>query len=123
MSNYITITDLTIYYYIINSDMKNNYPVFTKIVLIMMFSSLFMTSCGDDNTTNTTNSPAGTVLYSQDSLSVWIQSGSSFARDSVAFSTNESGGFKVEFRLQSNVDSSQHSVGYYRYNTNGSPLV
>lgn len=90
------------------------------IFLLIIITSM-MYSCGDD--TITPNSPAGTVLYSRDSLSVWIQSGSSFARDSVSFSTNETGSFKVEFRLQSNVDSSLHAVGFYRYNTNGSPSV
>jgi hypothetical protein len=104
--------------------MKNNYPLLTcKSLFILMLCAIFVNSCGDGSTTNTTNSPAGTVLYSQDSLAVWIQSGSSFARDSIAFSTSETGGFKVEFRVQSNADSSQHSVGYYRYNTNGLPLV
>ena len=95
-----------------------------KIInLILIIISAVFCSCGDDTTTNTPNSPAGTVLYSRDSLSVWIQSGSSFARDSIAYSTNETGSFKVEFRVQSNADSSLHAAGYYRYDTNGSPVA
>ena len=91
-------------------------------LLLVIALAITIYSCGDDTLT-TPNSPTGTVLYSRESLSVWIQSGSSFARDSIAFSTNETGGFKVEFRIQSNADSSQHAVGYYRYDTNGSPVV
>ena len=98
--------------------MKNNYPLFILFIIISLLAS-----CGDDSTTNNNNTPAGTVLYSKDSLSVWIQSGTSFVSDSVSFATSETGGVKVEFQVQSNADSSLHAIGFYRYYSNATPAI
>ncbi len=99
--------------------MKINRIIYLCLPVII---ALIISSCGDDNTTNTNpNTPSGTVLYSQDSMSVWINPiGSGQSRDSVSYSISTPTAIKVEFTVQSNADST-YAVGYYFFNTNSSP--
>jgi|SRR4030095_533881 len=94
--------------------MKKNYPLF----ILFIFTSL-LASCGDDD--KPTNTPGGTVLYSKDSISVWL-SPSTFSEgaDSVYYSTSNAVPVRVEFTLQSNADST-HSLGYWFFITNSTP--
>ncbi len=81
----------------------------------------FIVSCSD-NSTSTTTTPAGTVLYSQDSIAVWFQpTDSAIGTDSLYYATTNSGGVKVEYTIESNADSS-HAYGYYSLYTNASPV-
>lgn len=89
-------------------------------IFLLISSAIIVNSCGDDTTTNTPVIPSGTVLYSQDSMSVWIQTSSGEGHDSVSYSISTPTAVKVEFTLQSNADSS-HAMGYYFFNTNSSP--
>ena len=53
------------------------------MLLLVSFVSI-LSSCGDDDPiTNNPGVPAGTVMYSADSISVWLSS-VGFARDSGA---------------------------------------
>ncbi len=91
------------------------------VLFLVSFVSIF-SSCGDDDTTtNTPGVPAGTVMYSADSISVWLNS-VGFARDSVSYSTSETGSVKVEFTIQSNVDTPS-AFGKFGFYTNGTPVV
>lgn len=94
--------------------MKNIYPV-----IICLFIGLLFSACGDDDPVNP-GTPSGTVLYSRDSLSVWLQP-STFAEgsDSVYYSISTAAAVRVEFTLQSNADST-HARGYYFFTTNSS---
>lgn len=95
----------------------------TLYIPLMIFILLFSSCSDDDNTTNT-NTPSGTVLYSNDSLSVWLQQGiSSSGIDSAYFSTQNTGGVKIEFTIQSNADSTDHSEGYYGIYSNATPVI
>jgi hypothetical protein len=98
--------------------MKNPFKFFVFLIIC----AFAVSSCGDDdNPTNTTQ--PGTVLYSLDSISVWFGGGVvSSGSDSVYYSTQNSGGVRVEFHLQSNADSSDHSQGYYGIYTNATPV-
>ena len=92
------------------------------LLFLMLVSFVFaLSSCGDDNTTNTTVTPPGTVLFSRDSISVWL-SGVGFSRDSNYYSTTETGSVKVEFTLQSNIDT-PFAIGRYGFYTNATPVV
>ena len=88
--------------------------------MLVSFISI-VSSCGDDTTTNNPGTPAGTVLYSADSISVWL-SATGFAKDSAAYSTTETGSVKVEFTLQSNVDTPS-AYGRFGFYTNATPVV
>ncbi len=91
------------------------------VILLVSFVSI-LSSCGDDDTTtNNPGVPPGTVMYSADSISVWLST-TGFARDSVAYSTSETGSVKVEFTIQSNVDTPS-AYGKFGFYTNATPVV
>jgi hypothetical protein len=90
------------------------------LLLLVCFVSI-ISSCSDDTTTNNPGVPAGTVMYSADSISVWLSS-TGFARDSVSYSTSETGSVKVEFTIQSNVDTPS-AYGKFGFYTNATPVV
>lgn len=90
------------------------------LLLLVCFVSI-ISSCSDDTTTNNPGVPAGTVMYSADSISVWLRS-TGFARDSVSYSTSETGSVKVEFKIQSNVDTPS-AYGKFGFYTNATPVV
>lgn len=94
-----------------------------KYILLLLLVSIIsiVSSCGEDTTTNNPGTPAGTVLYSADSISVWLST-TGFAKDSAAYSTTETGSVKVEFTLQSNVDTPS-AYGRYGFYTNATPVV
>ena len=90
------------------------------MLLLVSFVSI-LSSCGDDDPiTNNPGVPAGTVMYSADSISVWLSS-VGFARDSVSYSTSETGNVKVEFTIQSNVDTPS-AYGKFGFYTNSTPV-
>ncbi|MBN8583983.1 MAG: hypothetical protein J0M37_02720 [Ignavibacteria bacterium] len=89
------------------------------LLLLVSFVSI-ISSCSDDTTTNNPGVPAGTVMYSADSISVWLSS-TGFARDSVSYSTSTSGNVLVEFTLQSNVDTPS-AYGRFGFSTNSTPV-
>lgn len=80
---------------------------------------VIMYSCGNDSVTTPTT-PSGTVLFSEDSLSVRLQPGSASGGDTVYVSMESTGGLKIEFNLESNADST-HAIGYYGVYTNATP--
>ncbi len=92
------------------------------LLSLILISFVFaLSSCGDDNTTGTTVTPPGTVLFSRDSISVWLSS-TGFSRDSNSYSTSETGSVKVEFTIQSNVDTPS-AYGKFGFYTNATPAV
>ena len=97
-----------------------------KFYLLVLFSaSVLFFSCGSDSVTNP-NSPAGTILYTWDSVSVWIQpSGHGTSSDSVTFSTSQTGSVEVIWTLQSNADTAfcKPHWGFYTNATPSIPLV
>ncbi|MBE2217349.1 MAG: hypothetical protein IAE90_04035 [Ignavibacteria bacterium] len=94
--------------------------IFFSAFLIILVSML--ASCSDDDTTtNNPGVPAGTVMYAADSISVWLSS-TGFAKDSVSYSTSETGSVKVEFMIQSNVDTPS-AYGKFGFYTNAIPVV
>lgn len=93
------------------------------IIAVSFFSLIIFQSCGDNSSNTNHGSPAGTVLYSKDSVNVWLQPGSvAFGTDSVSYSTSESGSVLVEFTIQSNADS-VHAIGKWGFHTNATPVV
>ncbi len=94
-----------------------------KYILLLLLVSIIsiVSSCSDDTTTNNPGVPPGTVMYSADSISVWLSS-TGFARDSVSYSTSETGSVKVEFTIQSNVDTPS-AYGKFGFYTNATPSV
>lgn len=93
-----------------------------KYILLLLLVSIIsiISSCGDDDpVTNNPGVPAGTVMYSADSISVWLSS-TGFARDSVSYSTSETGSVKVEFTIQSNVDTPS-AYGKFGFYTSATP--
>ena len=92
---------------------------FYRILTITLLTLTFF-SCGDDDTTTNPQTPSGTVLYSADSMSVWITSSFGEGSDSVSKTISTPTAIKVEFTVQSNADST-HALGYYFFNTNSSP--
>lgn len=93
---------------------------FILLLLLVSIVSIF-SSCSDDTTTNNPGVAPGTVMYSADSISVWLSS-TGFARDSVSYSTSETGSVKVEFTIQSNVDTPS-AYGKFGFYTNATPAV
>ncbi len=92
------------------------------LLLILLVSIVtFISSCGDDTTTNNPGVPPGTVMYSADSISVWLST-IGFAKDSAAYSTSASGNVLVEFTIQSNVDTPS-AYGRFGFYTNSTPVV
>lgn len=94
-----------------------------KFILLLLLVSIvtILSSCSDDTTTNNPGVPPGTVMYSADSISVWL-SAKGFARDSVAYSTSETSSVLVEFTIQSNVDTPS-AYGKFGFYTNATPVV
>ncbi len=95
-----------------------------KYILLLLLVSIvsIVGSCSDNDTpTNNPGVPPGTVMYSADSISVWLSS-TGFARDSVAYSTSETGSVLVEFTIQSNVDTPS-AYGKFGFYTNATPVV
>ncbi len=94
-----------------------------KYILLLLLVSVIsiISSCSDDTTTNNPGVPPGTVMYSADSISVWLSS-TGFARDSVSYSTSETGSVKVEFTIQSYVDTPS-AYGKFGFYTNATPSV
>lgn len=94
-----------------------------KYILLLLLVSIIsiISSCSDDTATNNPGVPPGTVMYSADSISVWLSS-TGFARDSVSYSTSETGSVKVEFTIQSNVDTPS-AYGKFGFYTNATPVV
>lgn len=90
------------------------------VLLLISFVSILSSCSDDDTTTNNPVIPPGTVMYSADSISVWL-SATGFARDSVAYSTSTSGNVLVEFTLQSNVDTPS-AYGRFGFSTNSTPV-
>lgn len=92
------------------------------LLLILLVSIItIISSCGDDTTTNNPGVPPGTVMYSADSISVWLST-IGFAKDSAAYSTSASGNVLVEFTIQSNVDTPS-AYGRFGFYTNSTPVV
>lgn len=91
----------------------------SKLTILLLTVVLF-SSCGDDDTTTNPQTPSGTVLYSADSMSVWITTSFGEGSDSVSKTISTPTAIKVEFTVQSNADST-HALGYYFFNTNSSP--
>ena len=92
------------------------------LILPIIFILALLASCSDDTVT-TPVTPAGTVLYSYDSISVWLTAGGvSSGSDSIYFSVNETGGVNLEFTLQSNVDTPT-ALGRWDLYTNTTPVI
>lgn len=91
------------------------------LYLILVSFVFALSSCGDDNTTNTPVVPPGTVLYSMDTIAAEREAGSTGSTDMLYYflQTISASQVSIEFRLQSNVDSSLGSSGSYRDSTNG----
>ncbi|MCC7158557.1 MAG: hypothetical protein IT281_03360 [Ignavibacteria bacterium] len=93
------------------------------IAAIAVCSLIMFQSCSDNDSTTNPGSQAGTVLYSWDSVNVWLPAGTSASgTDSVNFSTSEAGSVKVEFTIQSNVDGI-HAKARWGFYTNATPVV
>jgi len=87
--------------------------------LLPVIVSLFLLSCGD------TTSPTNDTLFSQDSLSIWFDSGMyQIAYDSVVFglTDNTVKRITVEYTVQSNVDS-VYSYGAYGVSANTETIL
>lgn len=89
--------------------------------IFILTAALILISCSEDTTTNNPVTPPGTVLFSRDSMSVWL-SNTGFSKDSNYYSTSETGSVKVEFTIQSNVDTPS-AYGRFGFYTNGTPVV
>jgi hypothetical protein len=92
----------------------------TKLNLLFISAIIiFVSSCGEDEIVQQT--PSGTVFYSLDSLSVWLNPGSGIGSNSIIFEQTVSANtVKVEYTVQTNVDSA-HSEAWVRDSSNGSP--
>lgn len=98
--------------------MNNTY---LTLIICTGFISLFISSCGDDSTPA---NPTSGVIFSFDSISIWLQPGGvSEGVDSIYYSTENSGRVTIEFTLQSDADSNDHAIGYYGMYTNATPPV
>lgn len=100
--------------------MKKIFFLFTLIFVIC----LSLISCGEDSTINGSNVPVGTVFYSKDTLHAQIDAGGTYVSGtSTSFNMTVSAvKVKIEYRIQSNVDSSSGSTATYLDSTNGSPV-
>ncbi len=56
--------------FVISNNTKSYMKSNIIILLILPAILTLISSCGDDTTTNNPNSPAGTVLFSRDSISI-----------------------------------------------------
>ncbi len=106
-----------------NLNFKNIMKSRSRIILIPAFIMIAVfLSCSDDTTTNPVT-PPGTVLYSADSISIWLPAGIvSYGSDSTYFSVTETGSVKLEFTLQSNVDTPS-ALGRWDLYTNTTPVI
>lgn len=94
-----------------------------KLLVPVLVIIALLASCSDDSTTPTPVTPAGTVLFSADSIAVWLPAGGmSYGSDSTYFSTGVTGGIKLEFTLQSNVDTPT-ALGRWDLYTNAPPPI
>ncbi len=89
-------------------------------VFVIVFAG-FLFSCSDDNINNPVPPPGDSVLFSADSIGVWLNS-TGTARDTVAFSTSVNGSIKVSFYIQSNADT-PNAYGKIEFFTNATPFV
>ena len=90
-----------------------------NILLIVIAAFLLFPSCGEDTVDQQT--PVGTVLFSMDSLSVWLNPGSGNGNNSITYEqTIQASSLKVEYFVETNVDS-LHSEAWVRDSSNGSP--
>ncbi len=88
-------------------------------VIISLLLPLIFASCSDDVVDNGT--PVGTVFFSIDSLSVWLQPGTGNGINSQIFQqTISASKVKVEYTIQTNVDST-HSAAWVQDSSNGTP--
>jgi len=86
-------------------------------VIPVIFTALLIFSCSDNNTT--TNQPTSDVLFTMDSISVWL-SGSGSGNNSYTFQqATTAGRVKVEYTVQTNVDS-VNSMAWVKDSSNGS---
>ena len=87
----------------------------------IVLTAVFITSCSDDTTTNVT--PPSNVLFTWDTLSASINAGSTgISSNSTGFTqTITAAQVKIEYRLQSNADSSAGASASYVDSTNGTP--
>lgn len=102
--------------------MKRQTAIFLSYTSFTLAAALY--SCSDNSVNTTTTVPAGTVLFSRDSLSVWLPP-STYANGTDSFYTslsNYSGNFALYFTLQSNVDS-VHGIGRYGLYSNATPAT
>jgi hypothetical protein len=89
-----------------------------NLILLSIIASLALIySCSDNSVTT----PTPQVLYSIDSLSIWLNPpGGASGGDSVYYSSQQSGSVKVEFTLESNADS-LFATGNAALYTNATP--
>lgn len=102
--------------------MKRSSVIFLSSISITLAAALY--SCSDNSVSTQQNVPAGTVLFSRDSISVWLPP-STYATGTDTFYTtlnSYTGGFMLYFTLQSNVDS-VHGIGRYGLYTNATPAT
>jgi len=92
----------------------------TFYIFILVMGLVFITSCNEDSSTSTAL-PPGSVIYSQDSLSVILFAPNSYGSQEVSFGQTVSANkVKVEYLLQSNADS-VNSTARFQDSTNGTP--
>jgi hypothetical protein len=88
---------------------------------LLVIIALIIPSCGDDNTT-TPNTPTSSVLFTWDTLQA-VVTNTGFSSNSTSFTqTISATQVRIEYRLQSNADSSAGAFGSYLDSTNGSPV-
>lgn len=100
----------------INIDMRRKN---ISLGILVCSITLFFVSCKDDDTPVTPTNP---VIFTLDSLAVWLQpGGSGFASGSQTFEqTTTASSVKVEYTVQTNADSI-HSEAWVRDSSNGTP--
>jgi hypothetical protein len=90
--------------------------------VFLILQVVIFSSCDNDSNSVGTKTPE-LIIFSQDSLSVWLEpSVSASGSDSAYYSINAVGELKVEFTLQANADST-HSIGYWGIYTNATPSI
>jgi hypothetical protein len=97
--------------------MKNTIYLFLSIFLV----TVGLISCGEDSTTSGSTTPVGTVFFNIDTLGAEVSSPNSYNEQAQSFNqTIQATKVRVEYRLQSNGDTSEC---YARYldSTSGTP--
>jgi hypothetical protein len=98
----------------------------TKILIlssvISFFCAVLLTSCGHDD--NVVNPPANDVIFTKDSLSLWMTSPNQLGTDSSVFSLGDNTltKVKIEFEVISNSDG-VNGTGRFYVLSNVSPLL